>query len=434
MDDMKRLIEKYKQELMEYSRAAAPKAEEPPKMPEITPKPEETQADMREKYREDLFSYFPETEPSKAEETPQPEPEETVTAAPEETVITAAKETIIPAPEEAPEETPAEEVPMQDGYNSPLTGALPPSEDTYAQDGYMSPEERNAANKGAEDAPRKPQVIGYVDSAGSDERDILSAYDSLFSDMMTASGSESQPSFQETQQDITDSSVPKNNVPPRKPVSGVTDNAGLEPLPDTPPSDSGSAEQAERLTEQPISGQYPEEQLTGRTFEDNRTPAGNPADILPLENEGVPFTGFPVQEYASYEEFAAANPRQGTMQFAIFTARGALPVEGAECRITKRFSGVEQTLYTLFTNSSGKSAVVSLPAPPKELSQSSGNTIQPFSLYDASIRAKGYADVILTNIPVFEGVLSLQRTAMVPDTGGASQVIDESEQAMRGGV
>lgn len=360
MDDMKKLIEKYKQELVEYSRAA--ERQQPqgfPAMPE-----------MLEESEPDGFSYYPETE-----EPPAPSP--AAGTAPEPT----------PEPAPAPETAPAEE--------------------------------------------RRPQVIGYV---GEGNEDILSKYDELFRDMADPKYEE-VPSFSETGAEIIETSTPEGNVPETKPVSGVTDNTTSEPFPNAPQVTEGTPEQAERLTEQPISGTSPNEQLTGRAFENTTPPQNNPADIKPLENEGVPFAGFEEPVYASYEEFLAKNQSRGTMQFRTYTARGALPVEGAVCRIMKKFGGEQKTLFTLMTDRSGKTPAVALPAPSAAFSQNAQNTVMPYALYDADITAEGFATVNLSNIPVFDGILSLQRTAMVPTAPGvtAQENINESSQT-NGGV
>lgn len=346
MDDMKKLIEKYKQELVEYSRAADRRQpREFPAMPEM---PEESESDG--------FGYSPET----AEQSEE-----------------------IPAPETAP----AEE--------------------------------------------HRPQVVGYV---GEGNEDILSKYDELFRDMAQPKYEEI-PSFSETRAEIIETSTPEGNVPETRPVSGVTDNTTNEPFPDVPQVTEGTPEQAQRLTEQPVSGTSPDEQLTGRAFEDTTPLQNNPADIRPLENEGTPFAEFEEPQYATYEDFLARNQSRGTMQFRTYTARGALPVEGAVCRIMKDFGGERKTLFTLMTDRSGKTPAVALPAPSAAFSQNAQNTIMPYALYDADITAEGFATVNLLNIPVFDGILSLQRTAMVPTVEGAVQQenIDESSQ-MNGGV
>ncbi|MGN1119215.1 MAG: hypothetical protein ACI4Q4_02580 [Oscillospiraceae bacterium] len=379
MDDMKRLIEKYKQELMEYSRkSSAGASRDFPVMPEMI---EDSEPQMPG------FSYYPEV----AQTTEEPA-EEQAPAAP-------APQEEMPAPQEMPE--PQEEIP--------------------------APQE--SSDNAPREEPRKPQVIGYVDDGNGD---IIAQYNELFAEMLP--NTSLVPSFQETQEEITETSTPNGNVPETEPVSGVTDNAGLEPRPDTPASGSVSPETAERLTDQPISGTSPDEQLTGRNFEDGTPVRNNPADIKPLENEGQPFVGYTEPVYDSYEDFAAQNTSRGQMRFFIYTAREALPVVGAVCVISKILGGKQTVLHTLTTDISGQTPIVNLPAPSRELSQTAGSLVQPYSLFDAQVSAKGFTTVKLKNIPVFDGVLSLQRTAMVPEANGSEEIINESENNENGGV
>ena len=48
-------------------------------------------------------------------------------------------------------------------------------------------------------------------------------------------------------------------------------------------------------------------------------------------------------------------------------------------------------------------------------------------VYDADITAKGYAPVAIRNLPIFEGILSVQRTAMIPRSEDSGETISENE-------
>lgn len=123
---------------------------------------------------------------------------------------------------------------------------------------------------------------------------------------------------------------------------------------------------------------------------------------------------FPEPRYSSYEDFRSKNTGRGTIIFRVTTAREALPVENAKCVITKRFGGIVTEIDTLISNESGQTPPRILPAPPKALSLQYDNLIQPFSLYDATVSREGYVDVVLTDIPVFDGVQSVQSVSMLP--------------------
>lgn len=130
---------------------------------------------------------------------------------------------------------------------------------------------------------------------------------------------------------------------------------------------------------------------------------------------GEPISNFPVAEYSTEEEFEAKNTGGGMLEFRVFSANQALPVEGAEIVVTTNINGGEQRMFRTMTNNSGETETFTLPAPSKELSQNSANKIQPFSLYNAVVERPGYTKVILRDIPIFDGVLSIQRVAMLPE-------------------
>jgi hypothetical protein len=204
MDDMKNLIEKYKQELMEYSKSSAPR--------EIPKKLE-----------------FPEMLDSSDEADNANEAAE---AAEER------EEALEPDIYEEREEQPVEEKP----------------------------------------APRKPEIIGYVADDG-----VLSNYNDIFAGMLSNVNNAAQsdndnednteeetepaepqypepdklPSQRELAEDNTKNSRPEDTPEFSGELSGVTDNSPTEPLPSFIQPQRVSPEQAERLTQEPISAGSP---------------------------------------------------------------------------------------------------------------------------------------------------------------------------------
>lgn len=167
------------------------------------------------------------------------------------------------------------------------------------------------------------------------------------------------------------------------------------------------------------------EAATTRQEEEYEPPFGNPqmaqnepnsAQYPNLEQNGSQSQPrvFPQPQYSSFEDFQAKNTGRGTIIFRVTTAREALPVENAKCVITKKFGGIIREIDTLYTNISGNTAPRTLPAPPRSLSQEFDNLVQPFALYDAVITRDGFVDVVLTDIPVFDGVQSVQGVSMLP--------------------
>ncbi len=310
MDDMKQLIEKYKRELMEYSRSAGTPPSERLEFPEMMPEQEQ----------------------------------------PSEPVLTQPAD----IREEDVETESAEEQPVQ-----------------------------------------QPLVIGY-----SDKGDIMDSFNGMFEELFTSTTATVDASDEES-------------------VEGVS---------------TVTPETAERLDDVPQSGENEDEKLAKRDFSEEQPRVNAPEDVAPLEQTGDEFIIPQEQEYSSLQEYTDVNDRRGTLQFRTYTARGALPVEGVRIVVSKTIGGQKHVFYSLLTDNSGLTQVISLPAPPKELSEAPDSPIQPYALYDAEITAAGYNDVIIRELPVFEGVLSVQRVPMVPDVGQGTDVIVEQEPALNGGV
>ena len=342
MEDMKKLVEKYKRELMEYSRQA--------------PKPEK-----------------------------------------------------LSFPEMLPEEPPAQGV-------------------------QEIPEHRDTQPQFSE--PPKPRIIGY-----SDDQRALNDLEKYFSDIInTAPPSDGNPEASETSDfnslppQFTDNppQIAETNEEP--PVENNTPSNELErEQPSQFPREGENTTAApgtiENIGTLPVSGQSPDERLGRRTFVDQSEPVNSRDDIKPLiqqENDG--HTKCPDEpEYDKLEDFLAVNTRQGTLRFRTYTARNALPVPNARVIVFKIIGGKPHTFYDLVTNQSGQTEIVPLPAPPSHLSQTPDSGIQPYSLYDADITAKGYAPVAIRNLPIFEGILSVQRTAMIPRSEDSGETISENE-------
>lgn len=374
MEDTKKLIEKYKRELMELSRRS----------PKSAPAPSKTLA-------------------------------HTVSAVP--VVDDDPKETAL--------ETAAEKKPQIIGYVNEESGEFPAVYDRFLAE-IIESDESVQPEDIVENVEESVETETLVDAP--EEDDIIEASDVLF----TPPRYTEIPSTEQIREEITEQSDPSENYPEEN-VSGVTDNSPTAPRPDLADVQSVSEEKAETLADQPISGTTEGEQLTGRSFENESYPQNpeNPPDSIMRQGSGTEPIKYPEPVYGSFEEFEQKNTGRGTILFRVYTAREAMPIAGAKCVIYKKIGGKSHELHTLITNSSGQTRSETLPAPSKELSQSFENTIQPFALYDATVNKNGFAEVILRDIPVFDGVQSIQRVAMVPvpSDGEVTEEITEVENA-----
>ena len=96
------------------------------------------------------------------------------------------------------------------------------------------------------------------------------------------------------------------------------------------------------------------------------------------------------------------------------TARGIFPVKGAKVTVFTGTYEQPEIIDTDITDESGKTKVYELDAPPRSLSMTSGQTEQPYALYNVLVEADGFASNLHLNVPVFMGVTSMQKAAMTP--------------------
>ncbi len=124
--------------------------------------------------------------------------------------------------------------------------------------------------------------------------------------------------------------------------------------------------------------------------------------------------------------FLTQNPAFGTLIFQVTGGQGAFPIAGAEIILQKKLNDTLTLSLTAVTDESGKTRPFSLPAPGKVLSQSPNNS-NVYAAYAAEISAEGYAPVKIENLPVFDGITTLQPVALSPDFGQNISVIEDTE-------
>ncbi len=367
VDGMKKLVEKYKRELMGYSRGSSYEKPSPLHFPEmIAFAPKEGSADNKP----------------------------TAQAVKKETYVTTENPAMKPKPEPV---TPIRETVT----NVPAQGAPAPM-------------------------PQAPRT-----AVPAPQQSVLPSQTAF-------------PTPRQTAPDNAPQSPSSPNTAPENSVTRVDFNAALsEPENNANNTPSGSndirdpsAESPDRLSETPVSGQSPDEQLGRRDFENTPETRNSRSDIQPLETQtNGAREMLPEREYVDLRDYYNINNRRGTLRFRVYTAREALPVSGAKIDVTKVIGNDKHTFYKLTTDISGNTPIVYLPAPSSELSQQPENTTQPYALYDVYITADNFRDVSIKNLPIFDGILSEQSIAMIPMiAGGAPEQITEYGPRVNGGV
>lgn len=123
-------------------------------------------------------------------------------------------------------------------------------------------------------------------------------------------------------------------------------------------------------------------------------------------------------------DFLTQNPDFGTLLFQVTGGQGAFPIGGATVVITKNLTDGHALSITTTTDESGKTQEFSLPAPSRNLSQTPGGR-DVFATYDAVISAPGHVTVIVHDIPIFDGITTIQPVNLAPDLNG--NMVKETE-------
>ena len=105
----------------------------------------------------------------------------------------------------------------------------------------------------------------------------------------------------------------------------------------------------------------------------------------------------------------------GFLKARVYTALGAIPLEGVSVKISSVGDLAPHVSYDLITDKSGETETVALPAPSRELSTVPGN-YRPYALYRIEAYLKDYGAYSALNVPVFGGVLSVQPIGLIPNS------------------
>lgn len=111
----------------------------------------------------------------------------------------------------------------------------------------------------------------------------------------------------------------------------------------------------------------------------------------------------------------------GYLTVRVSTASGAIPLEGAAVNIRGGNVDDSAVIYALATNSDGLTPTVSLAAPPRSASLSPQDTTPAYAVYNVDVFAKGYAPAFFHNVPIFEGINSVQPAILLPDIENARE-------------
>lgn len=148
-----------------------------------------------------------------------------------------------------------------------------------------------------------------------------------------------------------------------------------------------------------------------------------PAEKRPQEDEVQEYVI--VRPYEDYADFEQRNGSRGTLRVQAFAADRSFPVSGAEVVVEVPLLTGNRELFRGKTNADGIIDNITLPAPDKSLSLDEDNTLEPFALYNISVRHPEYALGEYANVAVFDSVKSVQPAELIPLTQSENMLRSE---------
>lgn len=110
---------------------------------------------------------------------------------------------------------------------------------------------------------------------------------------------------------------------------------------------------------------------------------------------------------------SSAAQEYGYLVVRVSTALGAIPLKDATVNIRANTDTSSGVLYSMLSDADGLTKKVSLPAPPRVLSESPQSTV-PFSTWNVDVFKEGYIPASFQGVPVYSSIVSVQPAVLVP--------------------
>ena len=132
----------------------------------------------------------------------------------------------------------------------------------------------------------------------------------------------------------------------------------------------------------------------------------------------------PAATKGEYEQFQQENPDSGVIKTQVFTARRTYPVGNAQVNLYKVFPDGVYLIDSQFTDRSGQVKPVTVPALERSLPETPGDPT-PYVSYRITVSHPDFMDAVIEQVPVFEGVTSLQAVDLIPAAAAPVDSPDE---------
>ncbi|MBQ5824234.1 MAG: hypothetical protein IIW48_05450 [Clostridia bacterium] len=128
----------------------------------------------------------------------------------------------------------------------------------------------------------------------------------------------------------------------------------------------------------------------------------------------------------NYNDFIKMNGKIGKLRVQTYASEQVFPIQNAKVTVEKEFSDGKHIFAEEFTDIDGVAENITLPTRSRELSLTPDTPI-PYSTYTVKVFHPGFNLMVFHNVPIFEGIESLQPVGMLPKNGNGETQITEEE-------
>lgn len=131
-------------------------------------------------------------------------------------------------------------------------------------------------------------------------------------------------------------------------------------------------------------------------------------------------------------DFLVENSEKGSLKIQAYAADQSFGIGSARVMVFVELPSGNIAVFDGLTDVDGITQTISLPAPPRSLSQSPGasGARLPYSVYSIYVEHPDFVREVFTNVPVFSGVESIQPVRMLAKSEGLEEpapiAVDES--------
>lgn len=138
------------------------------------------------------------------------------------------------------------------------------------------------------------------------------------------------------------------------------------------------------------------------------------------------------QRCRDINDFLVENSERGSLKIQAYAADQSFGIGSARVMVFVELPSGNIAVFDGLTDVDGITQTISLPAPPRSLSQSPApnGARLPYSVYSIYVEHPDFVREVFTNVPVFSGVESIQPVRMLAKSAGLEEpapiAVDES--------